>query len=87
MLKKTCSNISTIYIVDSSVHKKNKDNLNLHRLIITKKKTCMYRLQNCKLIIQSFENNMKCHFFGLVRKYTTTILEVKIPLNCNIFAE
>ena len=86
MLKKTCSNISTIY-VDSSVHKKNKDNLNLHRLIITKKKTCMYRLQNCKLIIQSFENNMKCHFFGLVRKYTTTILEVKIPLNCNIFAE
>ena len=31
MLKKTCSNISTIYIVDSSVHKKNKDNLNLHK--------------------------------------------------------
>ena len=42
MLKKTCSNISTIYIVDSSVHKKNKDNLNLHRLIPNNQKENMH---------------------------------------------
>ena len=44
MLKKKLVVTYQLYIVDSSVHKKNKDNLNLHRLIITKKKTCMYRL-------------------------------------------